>query len=225
MAAAPPIIELEHVTRVFAMGQSEVRALDGVSLGVATGEFVALMGASGSGKSTLLHIVGCLDTPTSGVYRLDGEDVSRLSEDRLAEIRQRKVGFIFQFFHLVPRLTAARNVELPMVFAGVPPRERQDRVAEALRSVGLLERARHRPDQLSGGERQRVAIARAMIMRPSVLLADEPTGNLDTKSGMGIVALLEEMNAAGLTIVLVTHDENVAAHAKRVLRMRDGALA
>jgi putative ABC transport system ATP-binding protein len=224
MAAVRPIIELERVSRVFPMGHAEVRALDDVSLAVAPGEFIALMGASGSGKSTLLHIVGCLDSPSAGTYRLDGEEVGRLSDDRLADIRQKKVGFIFQFFHLVPRLTAARNVELPMVFAGVPPRERQERVAGALRSVGLLERAQHRPDQLSGGERQRVAIARAMIMRPAVLLADEPTGNLDSRSGMGIVALLEEMNAAGLTIVLVTHDENVAEHARRVLRMRDGRL-
>ena len=224
MADIRPSIQLEHVSRVFSMGHAQVRALDDVSLSVEPGEFVALMGASGSGKSTLLHIVGCLDTPTAGTYRLDGEDVGSLSEDQLADIRQRKIGFIFQFFHPVPRLTAARNVELPMVFAGVPPRERQERVAAALRSVGLIERAEHRPDQLSGGERQRVAIARAMIMRPSVLLADEPTGNLDSRSGMGIVALLEEMNATGLTVVLVTHDELVARHAKRVLRMRDGGL-
>ena len=224
MDAATPLVQLERVSRVFTMGHAQVRAVDDVSLSVAPGEFVALMGASGSGKSTLLHIIGCLDSPTGGVYRLEGREVGRLSEDQLAEVRQRKVGFVFQFFHLVPRLTAARNVELPMVFAGVTPRERGERAAEALRAVGLLERASHRPDQLSGGERQRVAIARAMIMRPSVLLADEPTGNLDSKSGMSIVALLEEMNAGGLTIVLVTHDENVAAHAKRVLRMRDGRI-
>jgi putative ABC transport system ATP-binding protein len=224
VADARPIIELTGVSRVFPMGHAEVRALDGVTLAVGRGEFVALMGASGSGKSTLLHIVGCLDSPTAGTYRLDGEEVARLTEDQLADVRQRKVGFIFQFFHLVPRLTAARNVELPMVFAGIAPDERHERVATALKNVGLLERAQHRPDQLSGGERQRVAIARAMIMSPSVLLADEPTGNLDTTSGMGIVSLLADMNAAGLTVVMVTHDQNVASRAKRVLQMRDGRL-
>jgi len=222
--AATPLVQLERVSRVFTMGHAQVRAVDDVSLSVAPGEFVALMGASGSGKSTLLHIIGCLDSPTGGVYRLEGREVGRLSEDQLAEVRQRKVGFVFQFFHLVPRLTAARNVELPMVFAGVQPRERGERAAEALRAVGLLERASHRPDQLSGGERQRVAIARAMIMRPSLLLADEPTGNLDSRSGLGIVHLLEEMNVSGLTIVMVTHDEGIAGHARRVVRMRDGRI-
>jgi putative ABC transport system ATP-binding protein len=219
-----PLIELDQVTRVFPIGDSEVRALDGVSLSIGGGEFVAIMGASGSGKSTLLHILGCLDSPTRGTYRLGGEEVSRLSEDQLAATRQRRIGFIFQFFHLIPRLTAARNVELPMIFAGVAPDERRQRVDRALMDVGLAARATHRPEQLSGGERQRVAIARAMVMSPSVILADEPTGNVDTEAGLGIVRMLEEMNAGGLTIVLVTHDPNVAAHAERIYYMRDGRL-
>jgi len=196
--------------------------VDGVSLTVRRGEFVALMGPSGSGKSTLLNLVGCLDTPTAGTYALEGEPVEGLSEDRLADVRRRRIGFIFQAYHLVPRMTAARNVELPMILAGVAPSERRERVARALEAVGLAPRAHHRPDQLSGGERQRVAIARATINRPAILLADEPTGNLDSHSGGEIVALLEGLNAAGLTIVLVSHDPGVAAHAGRVLHMRDG---
>jgi putative ABC transport system ATP-binding protein len=219
-----PVIRLGDVTRIFPVGESEVRALDQVSLEIARGEFVALMGPSGSGKSTLLNVLGLLDTPTGGSYELEGEPVQSLSEDQLAEVRQRKIGFIFQAYHLVPRMTAARNVELPLVFAAVPPPERRARVARALESVGLSPRAQHRPTQLSGGERQRVAIARAMVMAPSILLADEPTGNLDTRSGGEIVALLERLNRGGLTIVLVTHDPAIAAHAGRILRMRDGRL-
>ncbi len=219
-----PIIRLDHVSRVYRVGESEVRALDDVSLTIAPGEFAAIMGPSGSGKSTMLNVLGCLDTPTSGRYVLDGEPVEHLSEDRLAEVRQRKIGFIFQAYHLVGRMTAARNVELPLIFAGVEPRERRDRVAAALDAVGLTARMTHRPDQLSGGERQRVAIARAMVMEPRILLADEPTGNLDTKSGEDIVALLERLNQAGLTLVLVTHDPRIASHARRVLRMRDGEI-
>jgi putative ABC transport system ATP-binding protein len=221
---AEPVIRLEHVTRLYHVGESEVRAVDDVSFDVARGEFVALMGPSGSGKSTLLNLIGCLDTPPSGAYRLDGEPVQDLSEDRLAAVRQRKIGFIFQAYHLVGRMTAARNVELPMIFAGVDPRERRERVASALQAVGLAPRTQHRPDQLSGGERQRVAIARATVNRPSILLADEPTGNLDTRAGAEIVALLERLNAAGLTIVLVTHDPAVGAHARRILQMRDGRI-
>jgi len=218
------VIRLEDVTRVFRVGDSEVRALDGVSLAVAHGESIALMGPSGSGKSTLLNVLGCLDTPTAGRYVLDGEPVERLSDDQLADVRQRKIGFVFQAYHLVARMTAARNVELPMIFAGLPPPERRGRAEEALAAVGLQHRLTHRPDQLSGGERQRVAIARATVMRPSILLADEPTGNLDTKSGDEILALLERLNADGLTLVLVTHDPRVAARAGRLLRMRDGRL-
>jgi len=206
------------------VGESEVRALDDVSLDLAPGEFAAIMGPSGSGKSTMLNVLGCLDTPTSGSYVLDGEPVEKLSEDQLAEVRQRKIGFIFQAYHLVGRMTAARNVELPLIFAGVESRVRRDRVRAALEAVGLTKRMTHRPDQLSGGERQRVAIARAMVMEPRILLADEPTGNLDTKSGEEIVALLERLNAVGLTLVLVTHDPGVGAHARRVLRMRDGRI-
>jgi len=223
-AADTALIRLDHVSRVYRVGESEVRALDDVSLAIAPGEFVALMGPSGSGKSTLLNVLGCLDTPTAGRYVLDGEPVENLSEDRLAEVRQRKIGFIFQSYHLVGRMTATRNVELPLIFAGAEPRTRRDRVRAALDSVGLNARTSHRPDQLSGGERQRVAIARAMVMEPRILLADEPTGNLDTKSGEEIVALLERLNREGLTLVLVTHDPRIATHARRVLRMRDGRI-
>jgi len=216
------VIRLEDVTRVFQVGDSEVRALDGVSLEVRRGESIALMGPSGSGKSTLLNVLGCLDTPTGGRYVLDGEAVEKLTEDQLADVRQRKIGFVFQAYHLVARMTALRNVELPMIFAGVPPAERRRRAEEALVSVGLAHRLTHRPEQLSGGERQRVAIARATVMRPSILLADEPTGNLDTKSGSEILAVLDGLNAAGLTLVIVTHDPRVGARARRLLRMRDG---
>ena len=223
-APGEAIIRLDHVSRVYQVGESQVRALDDVSLAIARGEFAAVMGPSGSGKSTMLNVLGCLDTPTSGSYLLDGERVEGLSEDRLAEVRQKRIGFIFQSFHLVARMTAARNVELPMIFAGVEPRLRAERVQARLESVGLGPRAHHRPDQLSGGERQRVAIARAMVMEPSILLADEPTGNLDSRSGDEIVGLLERLNQAGLTVVIVTHDPRVAAHARRVLRMSDGRL-
>jgi putative ABC transport system ATP-binding protein len=218
------VIRLEHVVREYQVGDSVVHALDDVSLEIARGEFVALMGPSGSGKSTLLNVLGCLDTPTAGAYVLDGEPVQKLSEDELAAVRQKKIAFIFQAYHLVPRMTAARNVELPLIFAGVDPRVRRDKVRAALVSVGLEHRQHHRPDQLSGGERQRVAIARAMVMEPRILLADEPTGNLDTRSGEEIVRLLERLNAEGLTIVIVTHDPRVAGHARRVLRMQDGKL-
>jgi putative ABC transport system ATP-binding protein len=232
VSASPPpapgvdgaIIRLDHVSRVYQVGESEVRALDDVSMAVAPGEFVAIMGPSGSGKSTMLNVLGCLDSPTSGSYRLAGEAVESLSEDSLAEVRQKRIGFIFQSYHLVGRMTAARNVELPLIFAGVEPRIRRERVQRALESVGLTHRITHRPDQLSGGERQRVAIARALVMEPSILLADEPTGNLDTKSGEEIVALLERVNRGGLTLVLVTHDPRIAGHASRVLRMSDGRI-
>uniref|UniRef100_A0A832MLC6 ABC transporter ATP-binding protein n=1 Tax=Eiseniibacteriota bacterium TaxID=2212470 RepID=A0A832MLC6_UNCEI len=224
-ATGVEVIRLEHVTRVFKVGDSEVRALDGVSLSVRAGEYLSLMGPSGSGKSTLLNVLGCLDTPTSGRYVLDGEPVEKLTEDQLADVRQRKIGFIFQAYHLVARMSAARNVELPMIFAGVAPAERRARAREALVAVGLGHRLDHRPDQLSGGERQRVAIARATAMRPRILLADEPTGNLDTRSGDEILALLERLNAEGLTLVVVTHDPRVGGRAQRRLRMRDGRMA
>jgi putative ABC transport system ATP-binding protein len=220
----PEIVRLENVTRVYQVGASEVRALDGVTLHIHAGDFVALMGPSGSGKSTLLNVIGCLDRPTSGAYFLEGEPVQALSEDRLAEVRRRTMAFIFQAYHLVPRMTAIRNVELPLILSGVEPSERRGRARAALESVGLAGRFEHRPDQLSGGERQRVAIARAMVTRPRVLLADEPTGNLDSRTGAEIVAVLEKLNEGGLTIALVTHDPGVASHARRLLRMRDGRL-
>jgi len=220
----PPAIELSHIFRTYHVGDAIVNALDGVTLTIRRGEFVAIMGPSGSGKTTMLNVLGCLDTPTSGVYRLDGSPVQSLSEDELADIRQKKIGFIFQDYQLIPRMTAARNVEVPMIFAGVDPTERRTKVAAALNVVGLSHRIDHRPDQLSGGERQRVAIARAIVMEPSFLLADEPTGNLDTKSGDEIVALLQRLSADGLTIVMVTHNPLVADHAERVLNMRDGSL-
>ncbi len=219
------MIELRGLTRHFQVGDQTVRALDGIDLTVPDGDYLAIMGPSGSGKSTLLHLLGCLDRPTAGSYRLDGREVATLEESDLAAVRGRRIGFIFQFFHLVPRLTAAGNVELPMVLAGLPPAERRARAAEALRRVGLSDRADHRPDQLSGGQRQRVAIARATVMDPSILLADEPTGNLDRASGREIVALLEEMNRDGLTLILVTHDPEMGERARRVVRLVDGRIA
>jgi putative ABC transport system ATP-binding protein len=219
------VIELRGVSRVFEVGEGLVYALRDVDLDVAGGDYLAIMGPSGSGKSTLLNILGCLDRPTSGTYRLEGRDVGTLSDAETAEVRLRKIGFIFQFFHLVPRLTALGNVELPMVFAGLPPRERRERGEAALASVGLSARIAHRPAQLSGGERQRVAIARATVMGPSFLLADEPTGNLDRASGREVVALLEGMNARGLTLVVVTHDPEVGKRARRMLRLVDGQVA
>ena len=199
-----------------------MRALQDVELTIETGEYVAIMGPSGSGKSTLLNLIGCLDRPTAGSYRLDGEETADLDEGELSQVRQRRIGFVFQSFHLVSRLTAAGNVELPMVFAGVAPTERRARAARALDAVGLSERADHRPEQLSGGERQRVAIARAVVMEPTILLADEPTGNLDSKSGVEIVELLEEMNSRGLTLIVVTHDRDLGDRARRLILLRDG---
>jgi putative ABC transport system ATP-binding protein len=218
------MIQLDRVSRVFEVGGRPVHALRDVSLEVPAGEYLSVMGPSGSGKSTLLNILGCLDRPTAGSYRLAGQDVGRLDERALSHIRGHDIGFVFQAFHLVPRMSAAQNVELPMVFAGVAREERARRVQAALGSVGLLERAEHRPEQLSGGERQRVAIARAVVMGPKVLLADEPTGNLDSASGAEVVALLERMNAEGLTLVVVTHDPAIGGRARRRVRMADGAV-
>ena len=216
------MIELLEVSRTFLVGDQPVHALVDVTERIAAGEYVSLMGPSGSGKSTLLNLLGCLDRPTAGTYRLDGREVQGLDDGELTAVRRHTIGFVFQFFHLVPRLTAAANVELPMVFAGVPAEERRERVAEALDAVGLTDRAHHRPEQLSGGQRQRVAIARATIMRPRLLLADEPTGNLDSVSGRQVIALLERMNREGLTLVVVTHDPAVARRAGRVLVLADG---
>jgi putative ABC transport system ATP-binding protein len=218
------VIHLEKICRDFQVGEETVHALKDIDLDVLAGEYVALMGPSGSGKSTLLNVIGCLDRPTSGRYLLDGKDVTHLPEHELALIRRHKIGFVFQFFHLVPRLTAAENVELPMVFAGIPRPERKQRVAKALESVGLSHRTKHRPNQLSGGERQRTAIARAVVMGPAILLADEPTGNLDTASGNEIIGLIEKMNSQGLTLILVTHDPAIGGRAPRMISMRDGAI-
>jgi len=218
------MIELRDVSKHYRADGSEVVALRDVTLDIGRGEYVALLGPSGSGKSTLLHIIGCLDRPTSGTYRLDGLDVGGLDINRLAEIRATKVGFVFQAFHLMPRMTALENVELPMRFAGVPAAERAARAASLLDRVGLRERATHRPAQLSGGEAQRVAIARSLANRPSVLLADEPTGNLDSKSGAEIIALLEELGDEGRTVIVVTHDESLGRRAQRVIRLLDGQI-
>jgi putative ABC transport system ATP-binding protein len=218
------VIELRAVTRHFDVGGQWVHALRDTTLRIADGDYVAIMGPSGSGKSTLLNVLGCLDRPSSGAYLLDGRDVATLSDRELSAIRAHSIGFVFQTFHLVSRLTAAANVELPLVFAGVGRRDRAARVDAALRAVGLSARARHHPDQMSGGERQRVAIARAIVMGPSVLLADEPTGNLDRASGREIASLLEGMNARGLTLIVVTHDPELGARARRLVRLVDGSV-
>lgn len=219
------MIQLRGLTRTFVVGDRPVHALRSVDLDIATGEHVAVMGPSGSGKSTLLNLLGCLDRPTAGSYVLDGEEVASLDERELSGVRQRKIGFIFQSFHLVPRLSAIGNVELPMIFASVPPAERRARAAEALEAVGMMPRADHRPNQLSGGERQRTAIARAVVMNPSILLADEPTGNLDSASGREVAELLEGMNEQGLTLIVVTHDLAVGQRARRLIRLADGSIA
>ncbi len=219
------MIELEGICRTFDVGGRPVYALVDVDETIQTGEHIAVMGPSGSGKSTLLNIVGCLDRPTAGSYRLDGMEVETLSGNALSDVRRNKIGFVFQSYHLVPRLDAHGNVELPMVFAGVPRAERRKRVETALDAVGMADRADHRPDQLSGGERQRVAIARATVMGPKILLADEPTGNLDSASGTQVLELLDRMNDAGLTLVVVTHNPDVGRRADRVLQMFDGRIA
>ncbi len=216
------MIFLREVHRAFRVGDDEVQALRNVSLEVGPGEYVSVMGPSGSGKSTLLNIIGLLDRPTAGVYRLDEEDVTALTDFRAAQVRREKIGFVFQFFHLVPRLTAAENVELPLVLAGLPSAERATIVSGLLREFGIAHRARHRPDQLSGGERQRVAIARAMVMRPAAILADEPTGNLDQPTGREVLQLLEALNARGVALILVTHDPALGNRARRQIRMVDG---
>ena len=218
------MIDLRQVSRRYVVGGRVVHALCDIDLEIRDGEYVSIMGPSGSGKSTLLNIIGCLDRPSAGTYLLDGESVDTLDERALSRIRARQIGFVFQVFHLVPRLTAAANVELPMVLAGIDSSVRARRVARALEAVSLSDRALHRPEQLSGGERQRVAIARAIVMGPAVLLADEPTGNLDRSSGADIVAVLEAMNAEGLTLIVVTHDPDVGRRARTQLRMVDGAL-
>lgn len=218
------MISLENVSRVFTVGGQEVRALDAINLHIEPGEYISIMGPSGSGKSTLLNILGLLDRADRGRYLLEGEDVTDLSDNRLAAIRGRTIGFVFQFFHLIPRLSAYQNIELPLQLAGIPPGERSERVKKIVGDFGLLERMHHKPDELSGGQRQRVAIARAVVNNPAVLLADEPTGNLDSASGLDIIALLEELNRGGLTLIVVTHDPEIGERATRRLHFVDGRI-
>ena len=219
------VILLREITRDFKLGGQTVHVLKGIDLDIQRGEYVALMGPSGSGKSTLMNLLGCLDTPTSGTYVLADRDVSRMGEQELAEVRNQEIGFVFQTFNLIPRQTALDNVALPLVYAGIGKEERLERAAEVLRSVGLGDRMHHQPNQLSGGQRQRVAIARALVNKPSLILADEPTGNLDSTTSDEILRLFDEIHAAGNTLVVVTHEEEVARHAKRVIRLRDGIIA
>jgi putative ABC transport system ATP-binding protein len=216
------VILLRDVVKRYMLGQEIIQALDNVSLAVAPNEYVALMGPSGSGKSTLMNIIGCLDTPTSGEYILNGQQVNLLKDNRLAEIRNKEIGFIFQTFNLLPRLSALENCMLPLVYAGVTSTERQQRAVQALKTVGLADRMKHKPNELSGGQRQRVAIARALINNPSIILADEPTGNLDSKTSAEIMNIFEEIHAQGNTIILVTHEEDIARHSKRIVRLKDG---
>jgi putative ABC transport system ATP-binding protein len=219
------VIDLQDVAKIYKSGSLEVAALRDVSMVIGEGEFVAIAGPSGSGKSTLMHIIGCLDTPTSGVYRLAGQDVGTMTEDHLADVRNRRIGFVFQQFNLLPSMSAWRNVELPLAYAGVPRAARRVRAIEALERVGLADRVEHRPGELSGGQQQRVAVARALVTEPDLILADEPTGNLDSASTVDVLGLLTELHLSGRTIVLITHEADVAAAAGRVVRIRDGRLA
>ena len=221
----PALIQVEDVWKTYQVGQQQVHALRGLSVDIDQGEYTALMGPSGSGKSTLMNMLGCLDTPTSGRYHLAGEDVGTLDDDALADIRNRRIGFVFQTFNLMPRYTALENVALPLVYAGASKMDREARAREVLEQVGLGDRMDHRPNELSGGQRQRVAVARALVNQPDLLLADEPTGNLDTKTSLEIMALFGEIHAAGNTVVLVTHEEDIAAYAHRVVRLRDGVVS
>lgn len=218
------MIELRKIHRDFLVGDQTVHALDDVTLTIERGEYVSIMGPSGSGKSTLLNLLGLLDRPSSGTYLLNQQDVTSLSDFEQAQVRNREIGFVFQMFHLVPRLTAAENVELPLILAGVPPDDRKSKVSKLLEELGLTDRSHHKPDQLSGGQRQRVAIARATVTEPKVLLADEPTGNLDHNSGLDVIRILEELNARGITLIMVTHDPEIGLRARRHLRMVDGRL-
>ena len=224
MAGEQPLIRARELRKTYHVGDQVVHALDGLDLDISTNEYVALMGPSGSGKSTLMNMLGCLDSPTSGTYTLNGQDVSRLEDDALADIRNREIGFVFQTFNLLPRYTALENVALPMVYAGFSKAERISRAQEVLHQVGLGDRMDHRPNELSGGQRQRVAVGRALVMRPSIILADEPTGNLDSATSEEVMELFGDIQKAGNTVILVTHEEDIAAYAHRVVRLRDGRL-
>ncbi len=219
-----PIIEIKNITRDFPLGSEIVKVLKGIDLNINKGEYVALMGPSGSGKSTLMNILGCLDTPTGGSYILNGKDVSRMADDELATIRNKEIGFVFQTFNLLPRTTALDNVALPMIYAGFKKAERNERATKVLTQVGLEDRMDHKPNQLSGGQRQRVAVARALVNHPSIILADEPTGNLDSKTSVEIMKLFNEIHTNGNTVILVTHEEEIASYAHRVIRLRDGVI-
>ncbi len=219
------LIELEGVSKVYEVGSQEVLALRDISMGVAENEYLAIMGPSGSGKSTLMNVIGCLDVPSAGSYRLKGREVGALEDDELAEIRSAEIGFVFQTFNLLPRMTAFQNVELPLIYGRAPRKERTARVWETVEAVGLKDRAHHRPSELSGGQRQRVAIARALINRPSIILADEPTGNLDSTTGEEIMQIFRELSRAGNTIILVTHEQYIAEHARRIVKLHDGSIA
>ena len=218
------IIKIRNIIRDFELGQEIVHVLKGIDLDIEKGEYVAIMGPSGSGKSTLMNLIGCLDTPTSGTYILNGKDVSQMSDDELADIRNKEIGFVFQTFNLLPRTTALDNVALPMVYAGISKKDRTERAIKVLHDVGLSDRMDHRPNQLSGGQRQRVAVGRALVNNPSIILADEPTGNLDSKTGVEIMNLFESIHKAGNTIIVVTHEEEIADHAQRIIRLRDGMI-
>jgi putative ABC transport system ATP-binding protein len=218
------VIDIQHIKKEYIMGNQLIAALADVSLGIFRNEYVALMGPSGSGKSTLMNILGCLDTPTSGTYSLNGKEVSKMDDDELAHIRNKEIGFVFQTFNLLPRLSSLENVALPLVYAGMSAKERRERSEHVMELVGLKERMDHKPNQLSGGQRQRVAIARALVNNPSIILADEPTGNLDTKTSYEIMNIFEAINDGGNTVILVTHEEDIARHAKRILRLRDGLI-
>jgi putative ABC transport system ATP-binding protein len=220
----PLVIAIEGVTKLYQMGDETIHALRGVSLDIHRNEYLAIMGPSGSGKSTLMNMLGCLDTPSTGRYEFNGSDVAAMVDDELADIRNREIGFVFQTFNLLPRSDALRNVELPLIYAGVPAHERHERAMKALEDVGLGNRVHHKPNELSGGQRQRVAVARALVNRPSIILADEPTGNLDSKTGVEILALFEDLYDLGNTLIVVTHEESVARHARRIIRLRDGLI-
>ncbi len=222
--AGPTVIDIENITKEYVMGEEVVRALRGVSLRIHSNEYLAIMGPSGSGKSTLMNMLGCLDTPTSGRYEFNGRNVAEMDDDELAAIRNREIGFVFQTFNLLPRATSLRNVELPLIYAGVDPGTREERATQTLIDVGLGDRIHHKPNELSGGQRQRVAIARALVNKPSIILADEPTGNLDSKTGEEIMSLLEDLYQRGNTIILVTHERDIAVHARRTIRLRDGLI-